>query len=606
MIFLNDHNEEVRLGPALASGGEGAVHPIDGQPDKIAKLYHARKLLGSELAEKLQVMIANPPADPMKAYGHMSIAWPESRLFLKGRFAGFVMPRAIQAHKIIEFYSPAIRQKHHSGVTWKNLHAIGRNLATAMAALHVRNYVIGDVNEGNIVVNDMSLVTLIDTDSFQVRDPQTGRLFRCHVGKGEFTPAELQGKDLRTADRYAFHDLFGLGVLLFQLLMEGNHPFTGISRTQASVSGVTVYEHNIGQGNFPYDPEGSFAPPLAAPEFSALHPPIQALFKRCFVDGHKKPTARPAALEWYQEIVMAESLLQQCQVNPQHWYSPHVSECPWCEREKALRVIAEVSKSWSITELGVPLQTPSPHAPLLAPPQPAANKPPVRKSRRSRSELRLEAVAPETVVVNRPFTLVVAVRRPESPPLQLDVPNQRADEIVRVWSPNSRAGKVSWVELQVRVLAPECVIIGKPFEMIRLRQGRDSQILYFTLRPLQAGKIFIHVTLHQAFIFVGSVRVTSMAGVHADGEAHTFHSDLLHLPQVLDETNGAYSLLVKAFDMDELQTLCRELGIDFEELPGEIKQRKAASLVAYAHRHGRAGDLMAAIMAARPNWMDLI
>ena len=43
-------------------------------------------------------------------------------------------------------------------------------------------------NESNILVTDTALVTLVDTDSFQVREPHNGGVYRCPVGKPEFTP----------------------------------------------------------------------------------------------------------------------------------------------------------------------------------------------------------------------------------------------------------------------------------------------------------------------------------------------------------------------------------------------------------------------------------
>jgi hypothetical protein len=43
------------------------------------------------------------------------------------------------------------------------------------------------------------LVTFIDCDSFQVKEPTTGRVFRCVVGKGEYTAPELAGKVQDTA-----------------------------------------------------------------------------------------------------------------------------------------------------------------------------------------------------------------------------------------------------------------------------------------------------------------------------------------------------------------------------------------------------------------------
>lgn len=358
--YTDDFNRRLTLEAGGRSGGEGTVHDIVGMPDKIAKIYHDHKLTNAELTEKLGVMIANPPHDPMKAHGHMSLAWPESRLFENGRFAGYLMPKVTQAQEILEFYNPIIRSKKHPGVTWKNLHAIARNLAAALAAIHTRDYVVGDLNEGNILVNDQSLVTLIDTDSFQVRDPLTGRLFRCQVGKGEFTPAELQRVNLDKADRFAYHDLFGLGVLIFQVLMEGFHPFTGVDKAQAAQSGSTVFQRNIGQGHFPYDPAGAFVPPPAAPAFDNLDPDLRALFLRCFVDGHRTPADRPTAQEWHRGLQAAESALRPCPVKPQHWHSPHLLECPWCKREKTLAALAATAGG---VAGGSPLQTPSPQTP---------------------------------------------------------------------------------------------------------------------------------------------------------------------------------------------------------------------------------------------------
>jgi hypothetical protein len=382
-VYTNDLKQTLTLEGAIKSGGEGAVHGVVGLPDQVAKVYHFQKLQDDrELAEKLRVMIANPPDDPMKVYHHISIAWPRSRLYANGRFTGYLMPRIQQPHEIVDFYSPAVRRNKHPNVTWKTLHAIARNLAAALAAVHARNYVVGDLNQGNIFVNEVGLVTLIDTDSFQVRDPATGRLFRCQVGKGEFTPVELQGRDLKAVDRFAYHDLFGLGVLLFQLLMEGYHPFTGVDPAQVAISGQTVYERNIGQGNFPYDPASAYQPPPAAPGFGNLHPQLQALFLRCFVAGHRTPSARPAAREWHQAIQMAEISLVQCRVNPKHWYARHLPECPWCKREKLIAALTGAGVAGGVAGRATPPQPPPPPARQPQPPPQHQPAPPPPAGRR--------------------------------------------------------------------------------------------------------------------------------------------------------------------------------------------------------------------------------
>ena len=70
------------------------------------------------------------------------------------------------------------------------------------------------------------MVAVIDTDSFQVRDSESGQVYRCTVGSEGFTPAELLGKDFHTSDQTQIHDLFRLGVLIHYLLF-GYHPFSG-------------------------------------------------------------------------------------------------------------------------------------------------------------------------------------------------------------------------------------------------------------------------------------------------------------------------------------------------------------------------------------------
>ena len=101
----------------------------------------------------------------------------------------------------------------------------------------------------SVSVGDDALVTLMDTDSFQVRDPQNGVIYRCHVGTPEYTPSELQGRDFASVDRAPEHDLFGLAVLIFQLLMEGTHPFAGTFQGRGEPPPLA---ERIDVGWFPY------------------------------------------------------------------------------------------------------------------------------------------------------------------------------------------------------------------------------------------------------------------------------------------------------------------------------------------------------------------
>ncbi|HET7461978.1 MAG TPA: TonB family protein [Longimicrobium sp.] len=314
----------------IGAGGEARVLGIRWDPGLVAKLYHQPTL---EHARKLALMMEAPPTLPAGA----SIAWPVDLLTdPRGvRFAGFLMPRA-EGPRVFEFYNPVSRRKTAPLFDWARLHRAGANLAAAFDGLHGHGYVIGDVNESNILVSpaDASVV-LVDADSFQVRGPGVRELYRSKVGKAEFTPPELQGTHFADVDRSPEHDRFGLAVLLFLLVMEGTHPY---ACRLADGSEVPPVEERIRRGMFPHARIGDeFRPPRMAPPFYTLRPEVQALFLRAFVQGHADPAARPTAAEWRDALLAAEAELSTCAANPRHRFAAHVPACPWCHRTRVLQ-----------------------------------------------------------------------------------------------------------------------------------------------------------------------------------------------------------------------------------------------------------------------------
>ena len=61
------------------------------------------------------------------------------------------------------------------------------------------------------------------------------------------------------------------------------------------------------------------------------------------------------------------------------------------------------------------------------------------------------------------------------------------------------------------------------------------------------------------------------------------------------------SLLLECFDNAELRTLCFDLGVDYDALPGDGKAEKARELVAYVSRRGELVELLQAVYDRRPN-----
>lgn len=59
--------------------------------------------------------------------------------------------------------------------------------------------------------------------------------------------------------------------------------------------------------------------------------------------------------------------------------------------------------------------------------------------------------------------------------------------------------------------------------------------------------------------------------------------------------------LSSRFDLEELRTLCHDLGVDFDDLPAQGKSNKARELVAYLARRNQLGRLLQVGQAQRPD-----
>jgi hypothetical protein len=346
----------IRTGNELGRGGEGTVYAVIGDASLVAKIYGERQRTAGREA-KLQAMIARPPDDAMRRATppHVSIAWPVDVLYDGRQFVGFVMPHRGSGHDIVELFNPRERARLYSNFDWRYCHTAAANLAQALAALHASGAVMGDVNQKNVCVTAEALVTLVDTDSFQVRGLD-GTVHRCEVGMPEYTPAELQGQSLAQVDRTIHHDAFGLAVLIYQLLMDGRHPFMGVpAPEQAAVSDAHL--RCIREGLLPWRVGSGYTLPPAALPFETLDPAVRGLMEQCFVAGHQQPSKRPTAAEWMRALHDAAKRLRLCTRNPQHWYGKHTSACPWCAREPRLPIAAPPSAPVRPAQVRLPAAT---------------------------------------------------------------------------------------------------------------------------------------------------------------------------------------------------------------------------------------------------------
>jgi len=331
MLIRASDNQPVTLGKQIANSGEGTVSETN-LSGYLAKIYHNPTL---ERIEKLKVMLANPPVDPMVSQNHISIAFPIDLLQdQSGAVVGFLMPAIRDSRELHTVYHPSLRKKKAPGFNWYYLHITALNTAWIIQAVHEKGYVLGDIKPQNTLVNDRALVAVIDTDSFQVRDAQTGKVYPCHVGSEGFTPVELLGKDFSTTSQTEIHDRFRLGVLIHYLLF-GYHPFSG---QWLGVGESPEQTELIRQGLWYGGKNNSIRPSQNTISLDVVHPAIKQCLLRCFNDGHAAPHLRPTAQEWRTALKVGLEELVVCQNSDSHYYSQNYGKCCWCERAAKLGV----------------------------------------------------------------------------------------------------------------------------------------------------------------------------------------------------------------------------------------------------------------------------
>jgi hypothetical protein len=358
----------IYLGKRLGSGGEAEVFEVLGS-HRAAKIYR-NTLSPADLhhkQRKIEAMVEMTPADPGVRIGHVSLAWPAELLFdSKRRFCGYFMPRAESLGTLSIVSNPAGRQLASMAFDPRYLHRTGANLAMSVGAVHRIGHCIGDFNPGNVLVTNRALVTLIDTDSFQIVD-RHGRLYGCGVGIDQYLAPERVRGGMVTPEQ----DSFVLAVLLFQLVMGGFHPFDGGAVIAAHSTAQLPLAEYLRQGVFPFISNRQAQPPDGAPNFALLRHELRDAFQKTFITGHRNPLFRVSVGEWVGLFERAEKDLVQCRRDKEHLYYQSVGTCIWCEQKHRTRAQAPLPPQRTVAP-------PRPSAPATAP----VFVPPVTTARR--------------------------------------------------------------------------------------------------------------------------------------------------------------------------------------------------------------------------------
>lgn len=325
VLFDNSKNQ-YSIKRRIGSGGEGDVYEINEVTsiELVAKIY--KESITDEKIEKLLVMV-NAFDDKLQGIA----AWPRELLMDKnGHVRGFLMPRVKDHKPIHELFNPSARKKYFPSADWAFLVNAAKNTVAAFHTIHSHGFVVGDVNEGNLMVSSSSTVKFIDCDSFQVS--KNGKVYPCEVGVPMYTPPELQArKSFRDSIRTVNHDVFGMAVICFQLLFMGRHPYVGIYQGPD----ITL-EKAIENYLFAYSRAAKakgITPPPEALNYDSIPPTLKNLFEAAFTEAGI--SERPSSIKWFEEFSQLKSHIKTCRNEAIHKHHESLISCPWCDIENS-------------------------------------------------------------------------------------------------------------------------------------------------------------------------------------------------------------------------------------------------------------------------------
>lgn len=317
-IYADGHFEKEKLGALLNKGGAaGKIYQDLSHPKLVAKIFH-EKSKSSVNRQKLEAMLHNRPNIPPfenNGKNYVQIAWPEAILEDdEGFCVGYLMPfiNTDEAVSLDHLMQKAVRQKIGLSESYSNRLYAAYNVASMVAALHKCQHYIVDLKPSNVsVYKENMLVAVFDCDGFSICG-EKGRYPAEFVSEEYIYP---EGMSQNCEDMGEEQDKFALAVMIFKLLNNGIHPFSGTPRKNTDI--MLSLQTRIAQYHYAY---GLWPDSYQAPHPYSLHEYFDRktleLFDRAFLKNQKRPTAK----EWHAHLKSLCENMKKCDKNPNHIY----------------------------------------------------------------------------------------------------------------------------------------------------------------------------------------------------------------------------------------------------------------------------------------------
>lgn len=307
MQFYDSQRRPIQLGQEIGAGGEAILYAVPDQPNRVAKIWRQPD---PDRAHKLEAAIKNTPAN-LDQYGSTSwVVWPTTAITnAQGNTLGYMMP-FVDHNRYREsqhFFNPRSRaelgRRFNTVIPDIVLIKAAHNIVRAASIIHDAGHVIGDVNEKNIFIDIQGNIALVDTDSIQINEQATGKIYRCTVARPEYLAPRLQGLSLRQIDRIPEDDNFAIPIIIFKLLFDGRHPYQ--SRLDPnSPNQVQDLADKIKAELFPYNEDNTVPDEykIKIPEYrniwDRLRPEVKTLFQRTYDPFYTRNQTRPTVHDW--------------------------------------------------------------------------------------------------------------------------------------------------------------------------------------------------------------------------------------------------------------------------------------------------------------------
>lgn len=317
-LYADGHNEKITLGELLNKGGAaGSIYVDASHEGSVAKIFHQKEHSDTN-RKKLQAMLHNRPDIPNRVHNgveYIQIAWPTALLEDEDGFCvGYLMPLidTKQAISLDHLIQKAVRKKLGISDKYVNRLYAAYNLTSVVAALHACGHYIVDLKPSNVsIYKKTMLIAMFDCDGFSIRGENNERYPAEYVSEEYIYP---EGLEQTCAEMGEQQDLFALSVIIFKLLNEGIHPFSGVPHKNTDMLSI---QERIAGYHYAY---GIWPDVYQAPHPYSIHDYFDKSTMNLFERAFNKGTERPSALEWQEHLDYLINHAKQCKKDRNHIY----------------------------------------------------------------------------------------------------------------------------------------------------------------------------------------------------------------------------------------------------------------------------------------------